>query len=81
MGSWLVSWFSKKQILIALSTAEVEYVAIASFCTQLLWMMQTFQDIQITCTPPISILCDNTSAINISNNLVTHSKTKHIPIC
>ena len=43
-------------------------------------MMQTLQDIQITCTPPISILCDNTSAINISKNLVMHSKTKHIPI-
>eukprot|EP00253_Pinus_taeda_P012621 PITA_12621 len=38
------------------------------------------QDFQITCTPPISILCDNTSAINISKNPVMHSKTKHIPI-
>ena len=42
--------------------------------------MKTLQDIHITCTPPISILCDNTSAINISKNLVMHSKTKHIPI-
>ena len=41
MGSRLVSWFSKKQSSIALSTAEVEYVAVASSCTQLLWMMQT----------------------------------------
>eukprot|EP00253_Pinus_taeda_P033071 PITA_33071 len=54
-------------------TAEAEYVAVASCCTQLLWMMQTLQDFQITCTPPIPILCDNTSAISIS-------KTKHIPI-
>eukprot|EP00253_Pinus_taeda_P028633 PITA_28633 len=61
-------------------TAEAEYVAAASCCTQLLWMMQTLQDFQITCTPPISILCDNTSAINISKNPVMHSKTKHIPI-
>eukprot|EP00253_Pinus_taeda_P034945 PITA_34945 len=80
MGSRLVSWFSKKQSSISLSTAEAEYVAVASCCTQLLWMMQTLQDIQITCTPPISILCDNTSAISISKNLVMHSKTKHIPI-
>jgi len=41
MGSILVSWFSKKQSLIALSTAEAEYVAAASCCTQLLWMKQT----------------------------------------
>eukprot|EP00253_Pinus_taeda_P013393 PITA_13393 len=59
---------------------EAEYVAAASCCTQLLWMMQTLQDFQITCTPPISILCDNTSAISISKNPIMHSKTKHIPI-
>eukprot|EP00253_Pinus_taeda_P033280 PITA_33280 len=80
MGSRLVSWFSKKQSSIALSTAEEEYVAAASCCTQLLWMMQTLQDFQIDCTLPISILCDNTSAISISKNPVMHSKTKHIPI-
>ena len=80
MGSRLVSWFSKKQSSIALSTDEVEYVDVASRCTQLIWMMQTLQEIQITCTPPISILCDNTSAISISKNIVLHSKTKHIPI-
>jgi len=80
MGPRLVSWFSKKQSSIALSTAEAEYVAAASCCTQLLWMMQTLQDMKITCTFPISILCDNTSAISISKNPVMHSKTKHIPI-
>eukprot|EP00253_Pinus_taeda_P012207 PITA_12207 len=80
MGSRLVSWFSKKQSSIALSTAEAEYAVAASCCTQLLWMMQTLQDYQITCTPPISILCDNTSVINISKNPVMHSKIKHIPI-
>eukprot|EP00253_Pinus_taeda_P002979 PITA_02979 len=77
MGSRLISWFSKKPSLIALSTAEAEYVVAASCCTQLLWMMQTLQDFQITCTPPISILCDNTSAISISNNPVMHSNQAH----
>eukprot|EP00253_Pinus_taeda_P008747 PITA_08747 len=80
MGLRLVSWFNKKQSSIALSTTEAEYVAVASCCTQLLWMMQRLQDLQITCTPPISIFCDNTSAISISKNPVMHSKTKHIPI-
>eukprot|EP00253_Pinus_taeda_P031200 PITA_31200 len=80
IGPRLVSWFSKKESSIVLSTAKAEYVAAASCCTQLLWMMQTLQDLQITCTPPISIFCDNTSAISISKNLVMHSKTKHIPI-
>ena len=78
--SKLVSWFNKKKNSISLSTGEVEYVAAASCYTQLLWMMQNFQGIQITCTPPISILCDNTSAISISKNPVMHSKNNHIPI-
>jgi hypothetical protein len=38
------------------------------------------KDIKVEYNQPISILCDNTSAINISKNLVMHSKTKHIPI-
>ena len=80
MGFRLVSWFSKKQSSIVLYTAESEYVVVASYCTQLLWMMQTLQDIQITCTPPISIFCDNKSAISISKNPIMHLKTKHIPI-
>eukprot|EP00253_Pinus_taeda_P001584 PITA_01584 len=45
MGSRLVSWFSKKQSSIGLSTTEAEYVAAASCCTKLLWMMQTLKDI------------------------------------
>ena len=65
MGPQLVSWFSKKQSSIALSTTEVEYVAATSCCTQILCMMQTLQDIQIKFSPPISIMSDNTSAISI----------------
>ena len=80
MGPRLVSWFRKKQNFIALSIVEVEYVVVSSCCTQLLWMMQTLQDIQINFSPPISILCDNTSSISISENHVMNSKTKRIPI-
>jgi hypothetical protein len=43
-------------------------------------MKQTLKDMQIDYDEPISIFCDNTSAISISNNIVMHSKTKNIPI-
>jgi hypothetical protein len=43
-------------------------------------MKQTLQDIQVKYDEPISIFCDNTSAISISKNPVMHSKTKHILI-
>jgi hypothetical protein len=43
-------------------------------------MKQTLRDTQVKYDEPIPIYCDNTSVISISNNLVMHSKTKHIPI-
>jgi hypothetical protein len=80
LGECLVSWLSKKQSSISLSTAEAEYIAAAACCTQVLWMKQIVTDIQVEYDKPIPIYCDNTSAINISKNPVMHSKTKHITI-
>ncbi|CAM8988876.1 unnamed protein product [Rhodiola kirilowii] len=75
----LISWGSKKQSSIALSTAEAEYIAAAACCAQLLWIKQQLSDygVHLEC---VSILCDNTSAINISKNPVQFSRTKHIEI-
>ncbi|XP_060966410.1 uncharacterized mitochondrial protein AtMg00810-like [Cannabis sativa] len=44
LGNNLVSWHSKKQNSISLSTAEAEYIAAGSCCTQLLWMKQMMAD-------------------------------------
>ncbi|XP_075475834.1 secreted RxLR effector protein 161-like [Primulina tabacum] len=44
LGNNLVSWYSKKQNCVSLSTAESEYVAAASCCSQLLWMNQMIKD-------------------------------------
>lgn len=51
-----------------------------SFCTQVLWMKQTSKDIKVEYDHPISIFCDIMSAMDISKNLVLHSRTKHIVI-
>ena len=75
-----MAWLSKKQTSISLSTAESEYIAAAACCTQVMWMKQTLQDMKVRIDEPISIKCDNTSAISICKNPVLHSKTKHIPI-
>ena len=63
----------------SLSTAEAEYIAAGSCCAQLLWMKQMLKDYGFDLDTLI-IFCDNTSAINISKNLVQHSRTKHIDI-
>eukprot|EP00253_Pinus_taeda_P015531 PITA_15531 len=80
LGGCLVSWLSKKKSSISLSIAEAKYVAATTCCTQVLWMKQTLQDLQVKFDEPIPIFCDNTSAISISKNHVMHSKMKHILI-
>jgi hypothetical protein len=80
LGDSLVAWLSKKQGSISISTTEVEYIAAATCCTQVLWMIQTLADLEVKYTTLIPIHCDNTSAISVSKNPVLHSKTKHIPI-
>ncbi|KAK6149485.1 hypothetical protein DH2020_017010 [Rehmannia glutinosa] len=79
LGDCLVSWFSKKQNCVSLSTAEAEYISAAFCCTQLLWMKQTLADYKCS-FENVPIFCDNISAINIAQNPVHHNRTKHIEI-
>ncbi|WJX12869.1 hypothetical protein P8452_03321 [Trifolium repens] len=69
----------KKQVSVALSTAEAEYVAAGSCCSQILWLKQQLLDYDLK-LQRVPILCDNTSAINLTKNPVLHSRTKHIEI-
>jgi hypothetical protein len=79
LGRSLVSWASKKQNSVALSTAEAEYIAAGHCCTQLLWMRQTLRDYGYKFSK-IPLLCDNESATRMAENPVEHSRTKHIVI-
>ncbi|GJR76624.1 copia protein [Tanacetum coccineum] len=79
MGCCLTSWFSKKQIALAISTTEAEYVSAGKACQQALWMKQALIDYDIN-LDNISVLCDNKGAIDLSKNPVLHSRTKHIEI-
>ena len=75
----LVSWLSKKQNSVALSTAEVEYILAGSCCAQLLWMKATLSDFRIK-FKKVPLLCDNESIVKLTNNPVQHSRTKHIDV-
>ena len=79
VGNNLVSWMSKKQNFISLSTVKAEYIATGNCCTQLLWMQKLLHDYGI-CQEHLTIYYDNTSAINIYKNPIQHSRTKHIEI-
>ncbi|KAJ9542154.1 hypothetical protein OSB04_028660 [Centaurea solstitialis] len=75
----LVSWTSKKQNCVSTSTAEAEYVATTSCCSQVLWMKTQLIDYGYK-LKRVPIYCDSESAIAIKSNPVQHSKTKHIDI-
>ncbi|GJY56967.1 retrovirus-related pol polyprotein from transposon TNT 1-94, partial [Tanacetum coccineum] len=65
--------------LKAMSSSEAKYVAAGGCCANILWMKSQLSDYDIV-YEKVPIFCDNTSAITFSNNLVLHSRTKHIDI-
>jgi hypothetical protein len=79
LGRSLVSWVSKKQNSVALSTTEAEYIDVGHCCAQLLCMRQTLRDYGYKLSK-VPLLCDNGSAIRMAENPVEHSRTKHIDI-
>ena len=72
LGKILVTWTSKKQNCISQSTVEVEYVIVVVNCTNIVWIKQLLKGMKEEITKPVILYCDNTSAINISNNPMMH---------
>ncbi|WVZ70860.1 LOW QUALITY PROTEIN: hypothetical protein U9M48_019494 [Paspalum notatum var. saurae] len=79
LGTSLVSWSSRKQASVSLSTTEAEYIAATSCCSQLLWMKATLSDFGLR-FGKIPLLVDSTSVISVAKNPVLHSRTKHIDV-
>ena len=78
MGSGAISWVSKKQPIVALSTAEVEYVAATATACQAVWMRKMLRSLCQEQAKGTVIYCDNSSTIALSKNYVFHKRTKHI---
>ena len=79
LGSSLISWHSKKQTCVALSTVEAEYIVAGSCYAQILWLKQQLADFGLMISK-VPLMCDNTSGINLTKNQIQHSRTKHIEI-
>ncbi|MCH82412.1 gag-pol polyprotein [Trifolium medium] len=73
-----ISWCSKKQPVVALSSCEAEYIAYAFAACQGIWLESLLKDIKIELTEPIQLLVNNKSAINLARNPITHGRSKHI---
>jgi hypothetical protein len=80
LGGNLVTWRSKKQSVVARSSAEAEYRAMAHGVCELLWLQTLLHDLRIFYNGPMKLYYDNKAAINIAHNHVQHDKTKHIEV-
>ncbi|RVX07414.1 Retrovirus-related Pol polyprotein from transposon RE1 [Vitis vinifera] len=76
----LVTWRSKKQSVVARSSAEAEYRALAQGICEGIWIKRVLSELGQTSSSPILMMCDNQAAISIAKNPVHHDRTKHIEI-
>jgi hypothetical protein len=76
----MISWQSRKQSSIALSTAEVEYIVACSTSCEAIWLRKLLTDLFDLEMRATLILCNNQSCIKMTSNLVFHNRLKHIEI-
>ena len=80
LGSAVVSWFSRKQKSMALSSAEAEYMAASQASCEAIWLRKLLVGLFGRELRSTTIYCDNQSCIKLSENPVFHDKSKHIEI-
>lgn len=81
IGDSTVSWFSKKQLSVAISTTEAEFMAASEGVRTLIWIDRLYKELtpELKSEKPVLFL-DNQSAIKLIKNPEFHSRTKHIDI-
>lgn len=75
-----ISWSSKRQELVSLSTTEAEYVAATHAAKEALWLRSLVGELFGAMADPLTLFSDNQSAIAIAKNPQYHARTKHIDI-
>jgi hypothetical protein len=75
-----ISWKSKRQHTIALSTAEAEYMAITEAAKEAIWLRELLKELGFAQKAPTTLKSDNQGAIALAKNPVHHARTKHIDI-
>ncbi|RVW23089.1 Retrovirus-related Pol polyprotein from transposon RE1 [Vitis vinifera] len=76
----LVTWRSKKQSIVARSSAEAEFRAMAHGICEGMWLQRILKELGIISNSTMTVLCDNKATISIAKNPVQHDRTKHVEI-
>nr|XP_016476611.1 PREDICTED: uncharacterized mitochondrial protein AtMg00810-like [Nicotiana tabacum] len=80
LGSSPISWKSKKQTSISLSSAEAEYRSMRRVVAELTLLVRLFDDLSIPISLPVPLHSDSQTAIHIAKNPVFHERTKHVKL-
>ncbi|KAK9675641.1 hypothetical protein RND81_11G020800 [Saponaria officinalis] len=80
LGSGAISWSSKKQEVVALSSSEAEYIVVTAAACQAVWLRRLLRDFLQVQNGATELFCDNKSTISMTKNPAFHSRTKHIDI-
>ena len=80
IGGNLISWKSKKQDVVAKSSAETEYRAMALETCELIWLKQLLQELRFRKDGQMTLMCNNQVALHIASNPIFHESTKHIEV-
>ena len=80
LGEGAISWSSKRQPTIALSTTEVEYMAASQSTKEAIWLRQLMADVGCVQERATMIMCDNQGCIALAKNPKYHSRTEHIDV-
>lgn len=75
-----MSWKSKNQFIVSKSSAEVEYRALSQTASEVTWLERLLEELGVQHLKPVTLNCDNQSAIHIAKKPVFHECTKHIDI-
>ena len=78
LGSAMISWFSRKQSSVTLSTAEAEYIATCSTSCESIWLQKLMSSLFNLELDTTVILCDNQSCIKMTENPMFHDRSKHV---
>lgn len=80
MANAAISWCSKRQKIVALSSTEAEYIALSSTVREVIWMTQLATEVDNGYNEPTKIWCDNQSTIKLADSEAYRPRTKHIDI-